>query len=119
MKKRSRSGGKPAKARPRKTAQPKKRSASNAISGGGSSSASHGTEVERLTRELMEAQEQQAATTDLLNVISQSAFSLHIVLESLVQSAARLCEADMASLVHPQGFGLPVSCQLWLSSRTN
>jgi GAF domain-containing protein len=98
----SRAGGKPANARPKKALKRKGRNAPKALSHRGAAPARK-TEIARLTRELNEAQEQQAATTNLLNVISQSAFSLHIVLDSLVQSAARLCEADMASLVHPEG----------------
>ena len=66
MKRRPRAGGKKAaKARPRKALTAKGRKASKAVTRRGSAPAGH-AEVARLTRELKEAQEQQAATADVL-----------------------------------------------------
>ena len=97
--------GRAAKARRRAAVAPKRRKApkSGRERGRGASAADLKKQLDDRTRELREALEQQATTSDILKVISGLKFDLQPVLKSLLEKAVRLCGADRGLIYRQDG----------------
>ena len=101
MRRRDKAGGKAAETqRPKRL---KRRNAPKAPRRRSSITAGKETNVAQLTRDLIEAREQQAATSEVLKVISNSPTELQSVLDMVGENAARLCDANNAVLFRLDG----------------
>src|SRR6516164_1672002 len=110
MRRRSRASSKPTKARSRKTVAPR---AANTPKTGSrrSATADHKTKIAWLERQLSESLEQQAATSEVLQIISSPQTSVTAVLDAVAANAVRLCEALNATIYLRDGDAVVIHAQ--------
>ena len=92
------------KTRRRKTTKVKRGKEPTAARHRGPSAADLQKQLDQRTRELVESLERETATSSVLNVISRSPSQLQPVLDSIVATAADLCQADFA-MIHTLEYG--------------
>src|SRR5215469_16224930 len=110
MRRRSRASSKPTKARSRKTVAP--RAAKTPKTGSRrSATADHKTKIAWLERQLSESLEQQAATSEVLQIISSPQTSVTAVLDAVAANAVRLCEALNATIYLRDGDAVVIHAQ--------
>jgi hypothetical protein len=97
MKRRTKAGGNTVKTQRRKTLG--RRNAPKAVPRRSHRATGRETNVEQLTRELAEAREREAATSEVLKAISSSPGELTPVFEAMLENAVRICEASFGNLL--------------------
>src|SRR5262249_28824109 len=108
MKRRSKAGREPIKGGRRKTPEPKDRSAPKAAFRPKSSSTVDKVGVARVAHELKEALQQQAATSEVLQLISSTPDDLQAVFSTILKKAVGICDAAFGNIYRWDGTALSV-----------
>src|SRR5215468_7214180 len=103
MKRRFKAGSEISKSQRRKAPQPKRRNAPKAASRPNSPSIIDQTEAARIARELNEALQQQAAASEVLQLISSSPDDLQAVFSTILEKAVGICDAKFGNIYRWDG----------------